>query len=195
MRGRPPSGRPSFGILAAMTRYVGFLRGINVGKAKRLAMADLREMCEELGLEGVRTQGQSGNLVFDSTVSARRLESQIGDAIRKQFGIDVVVLVRTAAQLAAVIKRNPFEKLVTVPKYSTVSFLAKKPPARVLADIDPARVRAGALRAARHRAVRVDAAGQIKSRLNKVLTDEKLGVAATNRNWNTLLKLNEMAAA
>ena len=37
--------------------------------------------------------------------------------------------------------------------------------------------------------------GQIKSRLNKVLTDDKLGVAATNRNWNTLLKLNEMAAA
>jgi len=107
-----------------MTRYVGFLRGINVGKAKRLAMADLREMCEELGLEGVRTQGQSGNLVFDSTVSARRLESQIGDAIRRRLGMDVVVVVRTASQLAAVIERNPFEKLVTVPKYSTVSFLA-----------------------------------------------------------------------
>ncbi len=194
MRGRPPSGS-ELGILAAMTRYVGFLRGINVGKAKRLAMADLREMCEELGLEGVRTQGQSGNLVFDSTVSVRRLESQIGDAIRKGFGMDVVVVVRTAAQLAAVIKRNPFEKLVTVPKYSTVSFLARKPAARVLADIDPAEYEPERFELHGTELYVWMPQGQIKSRLNKVLTDDKLGVAATNRNWNTLLKLNEMAAA
>ena len=178
-----------------MTRYVGFLRGINVGKAKRLAMADLREMCEELGLEGVRTQGQSGNLVFDSTLSARRLESQIGDAIRKRFGMDVVVVVRTAAQLAAVIERDPFEKLVTVPKYSTVSFLAKKPAARVLADIDPAEYEPERFELHGTELYVWMPEGQIKSRLNKVLTDDKLGVAATNRNWNTLLKLNEMAAA
>ncbi len=194
MRGRPPIGG-KLGILAAMTRYVGFLRGINVGKAKRLAMADLREMCEELGLEGVRTQGQSGNLVFDSTVSARRLESQIGDAIRKRFGLDVVVVVRTAAQLAAVIELNPFEKLVTVPKYSTVSFLAKKPAARVLADIDPAEYEPERFELHGTELYVWMPEGQIKSRLNKVLTDDKLGVAATNRNWNTLLKLNEMAAA
>jgi uncharacterized protein (DUF1697 family) len=192
---RPAPVGGKLGILAAMTRYVGFLRGINVGKAKRLAMADLREMCEELGLEGVRTQGQSGNLVFDSTVSARRLESQIGDAIRKRFGLDVVVVVRTAAQLAAVIERNPFEKLVTVPKYSTVSFLAKKPAARVLADIDPAEYEPERFELHGTDLYVWMPEGQIKSRLNKVLTDDKLGVAATNRNWNTLLKLNEMAAA
>ncbi len=194
MRGRPPIGG-KLGILAAMTRYVGFLRGINVGKAKRLAMADLREMCEELGLDGVRTQGQSGNLVFDSTVSARRLESQIGDAIRKRFGMNVVVVVRTAAQLAAVIERNPFEKLVTVPRYSTVSFLAKKPAARVLADIDPAEYEPERFELHGTELYVWMPEGQIKSSLNKVLTDDKLGVAATNRNWNTLVKLNEMAAA
>ena len=192
---RPAPSGGELGILAAMIRYVGFLRGINVGKAKRLAMADLRELCEELGMEGVRTQGQSGNLVFDSTLSARRLESQIGDAISERFGMDVVVVVRTAAQLAAVIERNPFEELVTVPKYSTVSFLAGKPAARALSDVDPAEYEPERFELHGSELYVWMPEGQIKSRLNKVLTDAKLGVAATNRNWNTLLKLNEMAAA
>ena len=93
------------------------------------------------------------------------------------------------------IERNPFEKLVTVPKYSTVSFLAKKPAARVLADIDPAEYEPERFELHGSELYVWMPEGQIKSRLNKVLTDDKLGVAATNRNWNTLLKLNEMAAA
>ena len=178
-----------------MTRYVGFLRGINVGKAKRLAMADLREACAELGLEDVRTQGQSGNLVFDSKLPARKLESQIGDMIKKRFGMDVVVVVRSAAQLAAVIKRNPFEKVATVPKYSTVSFLSKKPAAKALKALDPADYEPEQFELHGTELYIWMPEGQIKSRLYKELSDAKLGVAATNRNWNTLLKLHEMAAA
>jgi uncharacterized protein (DUF1697 family) len=197
VRGRGPAvwAGPLGGILAALTRYVGFLRGINVGKAKRLAMADLREACAELGLEDVRTQGQSGNLVFDSKLPARTLESQIGDAIKKRFGMDVVVVVRSAAQLAAVIKRNPFEKVATVPKYSTVSFLSKKPAAKALKALDPADYEPEQFELHGTELYIWMPEGQIKSRLYKELSDAKLGVAATNRNWNTLLKLHEMAAA
>jgi len=156
-----------------MTRYVGFLRGINVGKAKRLAMADLREACEELGLEDVRTQGQSGNLVFDSKLPARKLESQIGDAIKKRFGMDVVVVVRSAAQLAAVIKRNPFEKVATVPKYSTVSFLSKKPSAKALKAVDPAEYEPEQFELHGTELYIWMPEGQIKSRLYKELRDRK----------------------
>ena len=53
-----------------MTRYVALLRGINVGRNKRIAMADLRSLCEGLGFEHVRTLLQSGNVVLDSSVSA-----------------------------------------------------------------------------------------------------------------------------
>ena len=82
-----------------------------------------------------------------------------------------------------------------MPKYSTVSFLAGKLAARALSDVDPAEYEPERFELHGSELYVWMPEGQIKSRLNKVLTDAKLGVAATNRNWNTLHKLNEMAAA
>src|SRR5438067_8709980 len=85
--------------LAAPTRttYVAFLRGINVGRAKQVAMADLREIVEAVGYVGVRTLLRSGNIVFagpalDAAALARALET----AIDARLGMTVRVVVRTA---------------------------------------------------------------------------------------------------
>jgi uncharacterized protein (DUF1697 family) len=89
--------------------WVALLRGINVGRGKRIAMADLRGMLEGLGYADVRTHGQSGNVAFSFGQSkADSLGQQISTSIRSDFGMDVVVLVRTAAEFTAAVDANPF---------------------------------------------------------------------------------------
>src|ERR1700744_4210713 len=71
---------------AGMKRYIALLRGINVGKAKRVPMADLRALMESLGYAGVRTLLNSGNAVFDAKAGtaashAKKLRAAILDTI------------------------------------------------------------------------------------------------------------------
>ena len=90
------------------TTHVAFLRGINVGRAKQVSMADLREAVEGAGFEDVRTVLRSGNVVLrgggDGTAIARKLEP----AIEARTGHTVTVVVRTADELARAMAKNPF---------------------------------------------------------------------------------------
>ena len=95
-----------------MARYVAFLRGVNLGKTNRLAMADLKGALEGLGYTDVRTHGQSGNAVYDAADAAATAERRIHEAVRKATGLDVAVVVRTRAQLAKVVERNPLAKVM-----------------------------------------------------------------------------------
>ncbi|HEY4868864.1 MAG TPA: DUF1697 domain-containing protein, partial [Candidatus Dormibacteraeota bacterium] len=89
--------------------FVALLRGINVGRNKRLAMSDLRALLEALGYGDVRTHLQSGNAIFTTGRGAEsKLEQQISARISADLGLDVSVLVRTSAELAAVAAGNPF---------------------------------------------------------------------------------------
>jgi uncharacterized protein (DUF1697 family) len=94
-----------------MKRYVALLRGINVGKAKRVAMADLRALMQGLGFSGVRTLLNSGNAVFDARAGtpaahAKRLRA----AILHKTGVDCEVIVKSAADLAAAIAEHPLRR-------------------------------------------------------------------------------------
>ncbi len=74
--------------------YVALLRGINVGGQKKIKMADLRVLLEELGLEEVRTYIQSGNIIFKSTTAnCTTLEAQIAKRIYEVYAFEVAVLV------------------------------------------------------------------------------------------------------
>lgn len=114
-----------------MSRYVALLRGVNVGRAKRIGMADLRELLADLGYTDVATLLQSGNSVFTASGRAGPIERAIEHAVADRYGFKVRVLVRTVEQLAAAVGANP----LPVPDGSRflVSFLDKDPaPARVL---------------------------------------------------------------
>ena len=115
-----------------MTRYVALLRGINVGGNKRIAMADLQALCEGLGFEHVRTLLQSGNVVLDASCRRRTVESRLSGAIEQQLGMEVRVVVRTAAELAAVVEHDPYSSIADPLKYYSVSFLASEPAPRRL---------------------------------------------------------------
>jgi uncharacterized protein (DUF1697 family) len=92
--------------------FVALLRGINVGKAKRIAMADLRLVVEGLGFSGVQTLLNSGNVVLSGpTAGADTLASRIEEAIAKQLGIASRVTVITSAETMHAVQQNPLAHL------------------------------------------------------------------------------------
>jgi uncharacterized protein (DUF1697 family) len=92
-----------------MSRYVALLRGINVGKAKRVPMPGLRAALEEAGYRDVRTLLVSGNVVLTppDDDGRERIAQDVAKAVRTGWGHDVRVIVRTAGELAEAIAACP----------------------------------------------------------------------------------------
>jgi uncharacterized protein (DUF1697 family) len=119
-----------------MARHIVLLRGINIGPRNRIAMPALREALEDAGFEDVRTHLQSGNVVLESTAKPEAVARKCERVISKRFGLEIPVVVRTRAQLAAVVKRNPLGKVATEPKRYQVTFLSAKLPAKVVRELE-----------------------------------------------------------
>lgn len=117
-----------------MTAFVGLLRAINVGGTGKLLMTELVALCEELGFTSVKTYIQSGNVVFESTLREAKAQAKLQTALTKKVGKDVGVTLRTAAELDAVLKHNPFKK--AAPNRVIVLFVQEALPAKALADIE-----------------------------------------------------------
>lgn len=175
-----------------MTRYLALLRGINVGPHKRVAMADLRALMAGLGYGDVRTLLQSGNMVFAAADPPEQVTRDLEQGIAAELGVETKVLVRTGTELAKVVERDPLGELASDPKRYQVSFLSAEPQpevARELAALDFAPelfVFSGREIYAWH------PDGIHNSKLAKQLSDRRLGVTATARNWNTVMKLLAM---
>jgi len=174
--------------------YVALLRGINLGPRNKIAMAELRDLLVSLGLENVRTHILSGNAIFTSRRrSASRLEGLIERAIETRFGFDIQVLVRTVDELASVVNGNPLPKAAPDGSRLFVLFLDRQPDRDRLAAIDPADFRPEEFRVGDRVIYAWFRFGLQGSRLSGALTDKRLAVAMTNRNWNTVTKLLELA--
>jgi uncharacterized protein (DUF1697 family) len=109
-----------------VVKHVAFLRAVNVGK-RQVKMAQLREVVEGLGYDGVRTHIASGNVAFDATGKGPALERKLEPALEQAFGFEVPTFVRTWAELEHVLDLSPFD----VPAGHTylVGFLRAKPTA------------------------------------------------------------------
>ena len=104
-------------------RYVALFRGINVGKAKRIAMADLRALLESLGYTRVRTLLNSGNAVFDGATAATTKHAQrIQAAVLAELSVDALVIVKSAADIHAAIDGNTLRDIATDPSRLIVAF-------------------------------------------------------------------------
>lgn len=156
-------------------------------------MPDLRELLEGLGYEDVRTVVQSGNIVLTSSKKPRSVERELEKAVAEKFGVDTKVVVRTRDELADVVKRNPFGKVAKDPKRFQVSFLSAEPKAAVVKELSAADVEPEQVVVSGREVYAWYPDGIQKSPLAKLLTDKRLGVTATARNWNTVTKLLELA--
>lgn len=177
-----------------MARHVALLRGINLGGHRRISMPELHDVLEADGYEDVVTLLQSGNVVVKARGPAKELGPALEALIRRELGVDPLVVVRTHAQLGSVIEGNPFPAAAEHPRLFQVSFLSAAPKAAVVREIEGADWSPDAV-AFRGREIYADyPRGMQKSKLGRTLTDKRLGVTATARNWNTVLKLHELSA-
>jgi uncharacterized protein (DUF1697 family) len=170
-----------------MTAYVALLRGINVGGNKKVAMADLRSLLGGLGYENVKTHLNSGNAVFTATGKAATLEKDISAAIDRVLGMDVKVIVRSAAQLDTVVKKLPFKGDT---KSVAAVFLAGQPPAAKVKEHSPEAYAPNEF-AFGDKVVYIR---QPNGFAGSTLPDwhKVLGVTATARKWSVVTKLQEM---
>ncbi len=176
-----------------MTRYVAFLRGINLGSKRRVPMADLRALLEREGYADVRTHLQSGNVLLSSNVAPAKLERELEAVLAEEFGFEIAVLARTVGELADVIASDPFAGEADDPRRYQVSFLSAEPKPAAVRDLEraatpPERV---AVRGREVYAWHPEGIG--RSDLAKAIDERRLGVGVTARNWRTLSKLLELA--
>ena len=175
-----------------MTAAIALLRGVNLGANRRVAMADLRGVFEALGLTGVRTLLASGNLVFDAPAAkAAGLEARAQSALAERLGLTTEVFVRTADEWRAMIAANPFTDAARDDPAHLVAMVLKNAPDGAPALNPPGREQAQVVGRAAY-IVYPDGIGT--SVFTGARLDRALGVRGTGRNWNTVLKLAEMAA-
>lgn len=174
-----------------MPTYIALLRGINVGRNKRISMARLRDLLTDLGYDDVRTLLQSGNAVFTSTRrSAAAVAAEIEAAITSELGMDVAVLVRTAVQLREAIRANPLAADGRDPSRLLVLFLSGVP--RKSAIPSPGDAAAEEWHVGNREIYLWCPDGILQSVLVPMFNDRQLGVLVTARNWRTVRKLADM---
>jgi uncharacterized protein (DUF1697 family) len=176
-----------------MATQIALLRGINVGAHNRIPMAELRNLLAKLGYPGARTLVQSGNIVLNAELAPDKLAAELERAITGRFGVQTPVVVRTRDELAEVVALDPLGDVADEHKLYQVSFLSAEPDPEAVAklaqdDFAPeCFVQVGREIYAWH------PDGIHNSRLARMLSDKRLGVVATARNWKTTTKLLEMA--
>ena len=166
-----------------MTAWVALLRAVNVGGTGKLPMAELKALCEALGLAQVRTYIASGNVVFASDLTEGALKAMIEAALEAKYGKPIAALVRSGIDMAGVVQANPWPD---------------RPGNRVVAvfcdaelTLDGITGQGGEVIALGQREIFVDYAdGMADTRLR--IPCAKAGTA---RNMNTVTKLAAMAAA
>jgi uncharacterized protein (DUF1697 family) len=179
----------------AVPTYAALLRGINVGRNKRIGMADLRSLVEGLGHESVRTHLQSGNVVFQSSKrSAKPLEAAIEDAIAAELGMDVTVMVRRADELAAVVDASPFGGRTDDPKRIHVAFLSDAPKAAAVKGFRIEEFAPDEMTIVGREAHLLYPDGYARAKLTNAVLEKKLRVRATSRNWRTVKALADLTA-
>jgi uncharacterized protein (DUF1697 family) len=174
--------------------HVAMLRGINLGPRRRVPMADLRTLLTEAGYEDVRTYVQSGNIVLRSPAKPAEVERELQRLISERFGFDVPVVVRSRAQLAAIVKADPLGDVADDPKRYVVTFLAEKPGGDVVHRLQGLATDSEQFTSAGRQMYTWHPDGQARSKLAAALTGKGLGANATARNWTTVTTLLEMAA-
>jgi uncharacterized protein (DUF1697 family) len=174
-----------------MPTHVVLLRGVNLGK-RRVSMAELRKLLESLGHTDVSTYVQSGNAVLTSTnTDELRIASELEVELTKALGFAVPVIVRSRADLAAVVTNNPFPDAAADPTKLHVTFLAEQLDAAWIGhiaanDFTPEEFATG------QREVYLSLPNGLGRSKLAAAVDKALRGRGTSRNWRTVTALLDM---
>lgn len=181
-----------------MTKHIALIRGINVGSSKRVAMADLKRMLTGLGFADVRTLLNSGNAVFEASLSPPTVTAAVEQGLADDLKVPATVIVRTRDQVVAAMAADPLAALATDGAKHFLGFLAGTPDAAKVGQIpelaENADTAPDAVRLIDDHLYLWCPNGSLNATFTKVNWDRLLGTAVTMRNWNTVGKLVELAA-
>ena len=180
-----------------MKKYIGILRGINVGGKRKIVMSDLKEILVKIGFENVSTYIQSGNIIFTKTENLDNLETaqKIEAAIEKTFGFEVPVIVRSAQELNEIIAQNPFIKDKNIHlEQLHLTFLQQNPDDEKSKQLETKEFLPDQLRIVKNNVYIFCEGKYHQTKINNNFFEKKLNVKASTRNWKTLLKLAELSS-
>ena len=174
-------------------RYISILRGINVGGKRKILMADLKELYEDLGFNNITTYIQSGNVIFDYTnTSNNDIAEKIQTAIKNKYDFDVPCIVRTKTEWEQSVKMNPFVQENEIESLH-LTFLKDIPEKDKLESIQKLDFSPEAFEVINNDAFILCPGKYHKTKLSNNFFESKLKVQATTRNWKTVLKLLEIS--
>ena len=172
--------------------YVILLRGVMpIGKNK-VPMARLREALAKAEFKNVRTYIASGNALVDTDLPAKEVQARVHTLIKKHIGPDLVVIVRTGAQLQKVLDGNPFKQGYDPSRLFFASF-DKPPPLQKRKELLKLDVSPDEIFFDGNTAYVFIPGPYVESKLGANYLEKQLGVSATMRNFNTMTKLTAMA--
>ena len=177
-----------------MATWVVLLRGVNVGGANRLAMADLRRLASSLGHSDVATYIQSGNLVLRSPRRNRAaLAAEICAGIDKSHGLRVSAVLRTPAELRKALAANPFTDVAGAAPSVYITFLSARPKPDDAARLEPERFLPDRFERHGEELYLLYPNGSGRSKMTLDYFEKRLRVHGTSRNLNTVKKLIELS--
>lgn len=177
-----------------MPKFIALLRGVNVGKAKRVPMAELRALLCGMGYTSVTTLLNSGNAVFHASKGTpAQHAADIAAAILAQFKIEVPVIVKSAKELQTIVSENPIQADVSAHSRFLIAFVQDSRALSGLAAVAPLVRAPEQFVVGKRAAYLLCAAGILESKAGAALLG-KAGTSATTRNWATVLKLQCLAS-
>ncbi len=173
-------------------KYIALLRGINVGGHNKIKMDELREMFSSLGYKDVKSYINSGNIIFSARKTNRKkLVEKLEKAIEKTFNLQITVAIRESAEIAALVKGNPFKNKLSEDKTLFVAFLSNElsPEQKELLLAGESEFEEFAF--SNSDVFCLTKKGFLDGLLGEKFIDNKLKTPTTVRNWNTVNKLLE----
>ena len=176
-----------------MKTFVSVLRGINVSGHKKVPMAELKALYEELDFKHITSYIQSGNVIFESNDS-KNLPALIEQKLLEKYGFQVSVIIRTVSEFEKVINNNPFvkDKNTDVAKLH-VTFLEKPPQQADIDKIDKLQYEPDKFSISGSEVYLYCPGGYGNTKLTNSFLESKLKVTATTRNWRTVNELLKIA--
>jgi uncharacterized protein (DUF1697 family) len=178
-----------------MAVIIAMLRGVNVAGHNKIKMEALRALCESLELRDAQTYVQSGNVVFRTKErNLAALAKRMEDAIERSFGFRPAVIVRTTSELKDAVAKNPFAKRRGIhPGKLLVTFLASDPTMEARDQVLKMKTEPEELRIDGREVYIYFPNGMGRTKLSWPTIAKMLGTSGTGRNWNSVIKLLEMA--
>jgi uncharacterized protein (DUF1697 family) len=175
-------------------REIALLRGINVGKAKRVAMADLAALVERLGYKEVKTLLNSGNVVFTVPAAVKgKAAARIEEALATKLKLQSRVTGLTAAELDDIVEGNPLLEVATDHSRLFVTVITDPADRALLVPLTKEKWSPDVLALGQRVAYQWCVKGSIDSPLSQAV-GKVMKARATTRNWATILKLQQLAA-